>query len=260
MKICVAQIKPFAGAVEKNIATHKRLIEAAVSFNADLITFPELSLTGYEPSVRNELAIRPDEELPGDFQTISNENNIIIGAGMPVRYGKDIRIGLLFYQPGKKREIYCKRFLHEDELPFFIPGSQQLILNHQAEKIAPAICYESRLPQHAEQAVAKGATIYIASVAKTPDSLERSFKHYPIIAKQYSIPVFLSNFTGPSDNFISGGKSSVWNKEGKLKGQLDEISEGILVMDTETEEVNTFTLQPCTENPGPEHPVVLDSF
>jgi NAD+ synthase (glutamine-hydrolysing) len=49
MKIALAQINVVIGDFEGNFKKHIRYIEEAVSRNADLIVFPELSITGYPP-------------------------------------------------------------------------------------------------------------------------------------------------------------------------------------------------------------------
>ena len=46
MKICVAQTKPVKGDVQKNIENHKKLINLAIADEANMIIFPELSITG----------------------------------------------------------------------------------------------------------------------------------------------------------------------------------------------------------------------
>ena len=51
------------------------------------------------------------------------------------------------------------------------------------------------------------------------------------------MPVLMSNCVGFCDNFLSVGKSSIWTKKGNLIGQLDDKTEGILIFDTETEEI-----------------------
>lgn len=51
MKICVAQTRSVAGNIERNVARHREFVETAVSHRANLIIFPELSLTGYEPTL-----------------------------------------------------------------------------------------------------------------------------------------------------------------------------------------------------------------
>ena len=58
-----------------------------------------------------------------------------------------------------------------------------------------------------------------------------------MIARAYSMAVFMVNSVGHCDNFLSVGFSSVWTKEGNLAGQLDDRTEGVMVFDTETGEV-----------------------
>ena len=55
MKLCAAQIKPINGDIEANIEKHKKLIDLAIANGADIIIFPELSITGYEPAVATGL-------------------------------------------------------------------------------------------------------------------------------------------------------------------------------------------------------------
>lgn len=56
MKICLAQTKSEKGKVMKNIQNHLELVERAIELKSDLIVFPELSITNYEPELANELA------------------------------------------------------------------------------------------------------------------------------------------------------------------------------------------------------------
>jgi hypothetical protein len=88
-----------------------------------------------------------------------------------------------------------------------------------------------------------GADVYLASVAKSLNGVEKAFDYYPRVAKQYEMPVLMSNCVGFCDNFLSVGKSAVWTKAGALVGQLDDTSKGILIFDTETEEVTKRMLK-----------------
>ena len=61
LRVAMAQIAPKLGDLGHNLALHLEQIEAARRQHADLIVFPELSLTGYV--VRDmvpELAISPN--------------------------------------------------------------------------------------------------------------------------------------------------------------------------------------------------------
>jgi predicted amidohydrolase len=235
MKICIAQTKPIKGDISANIETHIQFIKLALTLNANAIFFPELSLTGYEPELAKKLATNQNDNRLDIFQETSSKNEIIIGLGLPTVAESKIRISIIIFEPHKPRQTYSKQQLHSDELPYFENGVKQLIISTNDKNIAPAICYESLQSSHAENAFKLGANVYLASVAKPLNGVEKAFNHYPKLAKQYAMPVLMANCIGFCDNFLSVGKSAVWTKEGKLVGQLDDKMEGILFFDTETE-------------------------
>jgi len=237
MKICIAQTEPIKGNVSANITAHKKFIELALALNAEAIFFPELSLTGYEPELAKKLATNHNDNRLDIFQQICDNNHIIIGLGLPTATESKIRISMIIFEPNKPRQTYSKQLLHSDEFPYFENGVGQVIIKTNDTNIAPAICYESLQPTHAENAFKLGADVYLASVAKPAKGVEKAFDHFPRVAKQYAMPVLMSNCVGFCDNFLSVGKSSVWTKEGKLVGQLDDKTEGIIIFDTETEEI-----------------------
>lgn len=237
MKICVAQTKPFKGDIQHNIEAHKKLIGLAVSNGAEAIIFPELSLTGYEPELANDLATYPDDNRFDGFQELSNTEVIIIGVGVPTKSSTGICISMVLFQPYKGRQTYSKKYLHSDEEPFFSSGKNvSCSINNQPD-VALAICYELSVPEHAAAAFINGAKTYIASVAKSATGVAKAVERLSEIATNYSMAVLMSNCIGTCDGIECGGKTSVWNNRGKLIGQLDATTEGILIFDTDTEEV-----------------------
>jgi len=240
MKICVAQIKPVKGDVTFNIQHHKTFIHLAVEESAEMIVFPELSITGYEPSLAKELATTKEDERLEAFQQISDKNNIVIGVGIPLNSNNGIMIGMVIFQPHKPRETYVKQYLHADEFPFFILGQPLApLIQH---KIALAICYEISVPDHSEAAHENGAAIYIASVAKSVKGMEKAIENLSAIARKYSMITLISNCVGHCDDFECGGRSAVWNNEGILLAQLDNKEEGMLIIDTSNLEVTVKAL------------------
>lgn len=237
MKISIVQIRPIKGDIITNIEKHRNFILRAVDWHADGVFFPELSLTGYEPELANELAITKEDHRLELFQQLSDQKNITIGIGVPTKTQTGVRISMLIFQPWKERQIYSKQQLHTDEFPFFEKGIAQLIVTIDQKKIAPAICFESLQASHSEKANILGADIYLASVAKSQAGVNKAMTHFAEVAKKYGMPVLMSNCVGNCDNFLSKGQSAVWTKDGKLAGQLDDASEGLLIFDTETEEV-----------------------
>lgn len=237
MKICVAQTRPVKGDVQRNIEAHKKWIDLAISNRVDAIIFPELSVTGYEPQLANSLAIQLDDSRFDAFQRLSDVGQIIIGVGVPTKAGTGICISMLLFQPHKERQTYSKKYLHSDEEPFFVSGQSTVGLIGNKANAALAICYELSVPEHAEDAAKSGAQVYIASVAKSVEGVVKAAQRLSEIANTYSMTVLMSNCIGECDGMECGGKTAVWNKKGALKGQLDDTTEGILIFDTNTEEL-----------------------
>lgn len=236
MKIALAQIKPFKGDIAANIIQHKKWINLAIADKADLIIFPELSITGYEPTLAKDLATIPADSRFDDFQQLSNQHQLIIGIGAPIESDTCINISLLLFHPNQPRQVYSKKYLHVDELPFFESGQNEELLIETTD-IALAICYELSVPDHFMDARRKGAKIYLASVAKTTTGVQAAGKRLKRIAATYSMFTLMVNSVGYCDNFESAGQSAIWEETGNLLGQLTNTTEGLLFFNTDTRKV-----------------------
>jgi predicted amidohydrolase len=240
MKLCVAQTRPVKGDIAANIKRHESLI--ALARGADVLFFPELSLTGYEPTLAKELAIDADDRRLDSFQVISDSGAVTIGLGAPTRSALGTCVTMFVFQPHKPRTSYSKRHLHSDEEPFFIRGEGFVTLKVHWAVIAPAICYELSVPEHSQNAARAGASVYMASVAKTAKGLGAAIPILEEISRTYSMTVLMANCVGECDGGECGGKTSIWNRKASLLGQLNDRDEGILMLDTDTEDVFARTL------------------
>jgi len=240
MKICVAQTKSTKGDVQKNIQNHLLFIERAIKLNTDLIIFPELSITGYEPALAKDLVTNVDNSIFSPFQELSDSNDISIGVGMPTITSKGIHISMLIFQPKKERAVYSKQILHADELLYFSCGTQQTYITIKEKKIAFGICYETLQREHFVNALNEGAAIYLASVAKSTSGIKKVYKHFSEIAQEYNTAILMSNSVGFCDDFMSHGQSAIWNKNGVIIGQLDDNNQGLLIYDTKLDTTEIF--------------------
>jgi len=234
MKIGVAQIRSRPGDLPGAIAAHQKLIQRAVAYGADTLIFPELSLTGYEPTLAHALAMEIHDNRLDVFQVLSDAHRLTLGVGVPLRTPQGITISLLIFQPGQPRQVYTKRYLHADEEPFFVSGRGTLSTLGCEGTLALAICYELSVPEHAEEVARNGAEIYLASVAKTARGLASAEARLAAIALDYGMTVHMANGVGPCDGEECGGKSAIWNSHGALLAQLNERDEGVLLFDTAT--------------------------
>lgn len=242
MIICAAQMRPVKGDVEANIKNHEKLIATALSHGAETIIFPELSLTGYEPHLAEKLATDITDSRFRVFQELSDNHQIIIGAGMPIRQNKGVCIGMIIFQPKQPQQLYSKKYLHPDEEPFFVSGQSTINFIGENNDAALAICYELSIPEHAENAFKHGAQIYVASVAKTAEGVDRAVKRLAEISSKYGMAVLMANCVGECEGKPADGRSTVWSAEGLLLAQLNGKNEGVLIFNSETNSVieNTF--------------------
>jgi len=237
MRIGIGQTNPQKGDIEKNIVQHIKLLNIAIHRNADLMIFPELSLTGYEPELAEDLATTSDDKRLDVFQEICDLNKIVIGVGLPTKENDNLFISMIIFQPKRERVTYSKQYLYPTQVCHFTPGQKQIYLNIGDSIIAPAICYDLSNPEHSKKAYKDNANIYIASVLSDVDDIDSDIKKLSAIACKYEMIVFMANFIGQSGGFECAGKTSIWNKEGNIVGQLNDKNEGLLVFDTATYEV-----------------------
>ncbi|MBB1486854.1 carbon-nitrogen hydrolase family protein [Oceanospirillum sediminis] len=242
MRVCAAQFQTKSADLTYNLSQYKRLIQCAADKNIDLIFFPELSLTGYEPEQAEELAMTEDDHRFSIFQTLSDQHGMIIGISAPIRSDHSITISLLFFIPDKETLLYSKQILHNDEKPFFQPGTEQLLIPSGKEVLAPAICYESLQDEHQISAKQSGASIYLASIAKHNAGMSKAYQHYARIARQSDLIVIMANSVGPCDNFIAGGLSAIWLNSGQRLTSLAADVTGIAGIDTVSHEAISVTL------------------
>lgn len=230
MKIALAQTTAVAGDIVCNIERHHAVVQEAVREKAALVLFPELSLSGYEPKLVSSLALSSDDDRLNRFQALADTGAVTVCIGLPLRTENGINISMMIFQPGKDRITYSKRYLHPDELPYFTAGTGALTFTLGSLTLAPAICYESLVPDHARQAVAQGAQVYLVSVAKSAEGLRKAIPYYQQLAANENLTVVIANAVGTNDDFVSAGQSGAWSPNGTLAGPLSEKEEGILFL------------------------------
>lgn len=138
--------------------------------------------------------------------------------------------------------IYSKEYLHPGEEIYFVAGKNIPPISFKNNKIAFAICYETSIVEHSEKAYKEGVNIYIASVLNSINGVDKDINRISDIAKKYNMTSVMANFVGESGGYDCAGKSSIWNKEGKLIEQLDNEKEGIAIVDSETQKTINIQL------------------
>ena len=235
MKIRLAQVWSEQGDVQRNIDHHLALLRTLELGSADLVAFPELSLTNYDPGVARAAALDPGDDRLAAFQAFADETGTAVAAGAPLKTAGKPLIALLVFAPGRSPAVVGKGYLHADEVPFFSAFEGGVGVLDLAARIGVAICYEISVAAHTAAVMAHRPALYLASVAKTPGGVAASRSTLSGIARTYGVPVLMVNSVGTCEGKAAGGGSMVIGRTGRLLAQLGEADEGFLTFDTETE-------------------------
>lgn len=239
MRIGLAQIRSEKGAVERNVRRHLAVLRQLSPGAADLVVFPELSLSNYDPDVAAASAVRPEDDRIAPIRRFASETGVAVAVGAPVRSDDPLaseekpRIVLLVFPPGRPPVVVEKRYLHEDEVPFFSSADAGPSVLDFAVPVGVAICYEITVAAHADALIGAGAAVYLASVAKTSEGVTAAHAALSETAKRHDVPALMVNSVGTCEGKPAGGGSLALDREGRLVCQLGDAEEAFLVYDTE---------------------------
>lgn len=217
LSIGLAQLPIVKGDVAKNLVTHLEYVERAAAAGANVVVFPELSLTGYELELLEPLAMAKSAELFDALSAAAITHNSVIIAGCPlVSEGHKPQIGAVICFPSGQREFYAKQHLHDGENVYCSAGGESYLMTVNDIRIALAICADFSSPAHADAAAAQQADVYIASALISEAGYEADAELLSGIARRHQFPILLANHISPMDGWQICGKSGGWNVSGEL--------------------------------------------
>jgi predicted amidohydrolase len=232
MILASAQTNPKRFNINANLIDHYKLIELAARNGADLVLFPELSITGYEREKAKELAFEQNDSRLIELRKLSVKNNITVIAGAPIKIGNDLYVGAFIIKPDDTISIYTKQFLHTGEDIFYQSSfDYNPLIEIKNERISLAICADINNPKHPEDASKKDISIYLASIFFEPEDMDRAYRTLSNYAEKYSMNALISNYTGQSWGLNGGGQSGFWDKNGNLIANLNSTDSGLLIIE-----------------------------
>lgn len=252
--IAVAQTCPVRGDVPANLDEHIRLAGLAAAEGAQVVVFPELSLTGYELDVAEELAFSEDDPRLAPLLDLATAHGTILVVGAPVRVGLLLHIGAFVLGPDRTTRLYTKRRLGAfppdaacdsiagtvppAEATVFRPGEHDPLIGFGDSTAAIAVCADVGDPGHPQRAADRGADAYLASMFVIPSDYDGDVAKLSRYARQHRMLTALANFGGPSGGLRSAGRSAIRSETGELLVRLDADGSGVAVV-TETEGYRT---------------------
>ena len=229
MKLAVAQIPAAPANLPENVAWHLTAAKTAVEAGANLLVFPELSLTGYSCNMAEAWKTSIENPAFTPLQDFASENGLILIGGAPLKAetGKPYIGSIIFGEEGP--EVYRKYHLDPDEVPYFQRGDAYKTFEIDTKRIGCAICADMQHESLAAALKSLGSDIYALSAFVTPRGYKKDAELLSGYARTYGMTVMLSNFSNENDDMQTAGKSAIWAPGGELIIAAKGCEETVLV-------------------------------
>lgn len=246
----VAQIYPKLAHLEYNLDLHIKNAREAKKLGADLVLFPELSLTGYLlKDLTADMAINPAKSGKiGALLEVSRDIDICFGFVEEEDY---VYYNSAAYCSGGRiefihRKVYLPTYGMFDEERYFSPGSTFRAFNTRLGRFAILICEDYWHPSSVYLAAQDRALfhLYMANAPirglTLPDeitSVSIAQNVAGISSQLYGVYSLYANRTGFEDGTAFGGNSRVISPTGSVIAQAGGEDEELLLAEIELDQV-----------------------
>lgn len=238
VRLALAQINCTVGDLSANAKKIIDYIKEGEKTGADVISFPEMSVTGYPPEdllfkthfvERNIDTLEAIAKCTGDIVAI---------VGFVDKRGNDIYNAAAVIYKGKIAAIYHKTFLPNygvfDEMRYFKPGKDPFVFKIDDVVLGVNICEDiwHKIGPIKEQAKA-GAQIII-TLNSSPYHIGRIKERERVIqasAKNNDVLISYTNLVGGQDELVFDGRSMVVNNKGRVISRAKAFEENLLISD-----------------------------
>jgi len=237
VNVALAQISCKVGDKKHNVNVMKKNVKEAKKRNANLIIFPELSLTGY---VNRDLAYELAEPIPGpttrSLEEVTKGENIHMVLGMPERsekaravlYNTAVLLGPDGFI-GKYRKMHLPTHSVFEEKRYFRLGYEAQAFETDIGKLGLTICYDMFFPEVFRLLRLKGSQLIIC-ISASP-AVRREYFEVFTLARALENTVFLAyvNLVGVENGLQFWGGSRIVSPNGNTIAQAKLDEEDLVV-------------------------------
>lgn len=250
-KVALAQISCRRGDKTENIRKIEDNVVRAKKQGAELVVFPELSVTGY---VLRDQIYELAETIPGRstkiLERLARKTGTYIVFGVPELSDKTqatIYNAAVLVGPdglvGKYRKMYLPTHSVFEEKRYFRPGYQAAVFETELAKIGLIICYDIFFPEVSRLTRLKGAQL-IVCISASP-ATRRAFFETLTTARAIENTAFLAyvNLVGIEDGLEFWGGSRLIGPNGRVLAETRCDKEDLVIGEvdyTDIRPVETF--------------------
>lgn len=259
MRLALVQVCPEPGQLKENAEKMMRCYRQAVNASADLVLFPECSLTGYSTQLAETIAVSSDLELLAQIRKVCRAEQTAICFGYVERTENTLYLtqelvtrdaGICYRKTHlgtREREVFSAgcdfpvisipvRNLAAPSDPFEKTGQdreQITTTSHVAAGIQ--LCWESHIPEISSAQRSNGAQLLLVPYASpmSGEVCRQNWQvHLPARASDNGAFLAACNLLFPKDG-LRGGGMAVYDFKGRCLAESFSDEEQMLVCDLE---------------------------
>ncbi len=251
-RLALAQIDPVLGDIAKNVETHVDFAERARKGGANLVVFPELSLTGY--SVKDmhwELCFKPSSPPASlaPLLEVSKGISLLVGG---IAEGEDFGIynSAFLIEGGKlttvHRKMYPPTYGMFEELRYFSAGKSVRAVDTSVGRIGVLICEDLWHLSLPYLLAADGATTIVTLVASptrvagpgpVPSIATANSENHRALARLLSVFVVFCNRVGIEDGVSFWGGSEIVSPDGDTETAAKLFDQDLVIGELDDDDV-----------------------
>ncbi|CAK0781064.1 Glutamine-dependent NAD(+) synthetase [Gammaproteobacteria bacterium] len=234
LRVVMAQINLLVGDIPGNLA---RILDAAFHardhLQADLVVFPELTLTGYPPEdllFRSGLLQRVERALE-ELRTRVYGIHLLVGH--PERVQGKLYNAASVLHDGQVIGTYYKHLLPNyavfDEKRYFVAGDEPLVVDIAGVAVGVTICEDLWHPGPADVAARAGAELLV-NLNASPYHLGKSAEREEVLRERVvetGLPILYVNLVGGQDELVFDGESMVMDATGRITQRALSFEEAL---------------------------------
>jgi NAD+ synthase (glutamine-hydrolysing) len=256
VRVALAQINPTVGDIAGNEAKIRELLARARSEGAQLVLFPELSISGYPPE---DLLLKEHfladaraavERIAGDAQ------GIVAVVGFPER-ADDVYNAAAVCADGALRAIYRKVNLPNygvfDEVRYFQRGPGGAIMEVDGVKVGLTVCEDIWVPGPPMTDEALAGARLVVNISASPYQASKGLQREQMIAQRARdslAAVAFCALVGGQDELVFDGHSFVVDHDGEVIARAAQFAEELLICDIDVAAAGAARLRDTRARPA----------
>jgi NAD+ synthase (glutamine-hydrolysing) len=245
IRLAQAQVNSVVGDISFNAEKISSYIQRAQSAEADIVTFPELAITGYPPEdllFKEHFIKRNIDALKS---VVASINDIVAVVGFVDKKSGNIYNAAAIIHKKRIRAIYHKMLLPNysvfDEMRYFKSGQKPEVFNINDILFGVNICEDAwHLKGPTARQAGRGAKI-ILTINSSPYNIGKIKERERIIqknARDNRVFISYTNMVGGQDELVFDGRSMLVDRSGHVIARAKAFEEDLLISDISLDTAN----------------------